>query len=64
VRLNGDGIIRPVVVGKRNPPRVQIRVGPLRMTFTVPEAVDLANRLIDVVERIDSRKRNPRNNAT
>jgi len=62
--LNGDGIIRPVVVGKRNPPRVQIRVGPLRMTFTVPEAVDLANRLIDVVERIDSRKRNPRNNAT
>ncbi|MFB1299014.1 hypothetical protein ACAG24_026265 [Mycobacterium sp. pW049] len=53
MRLNGDGNIRPVVVGKRKPPRVQVRAGPLRLTFTVSEAIALADAIVDAAERIE-----------
>lgn len=53
MRLNGDGNIRPVVVGKREPPRVQVRAGLLRLTFTVSEALALADAIVDAAERID-----------
>ena len=55
MRLNGDGDIRPVVVAKRNPPRVQIRASPLRMTFAVAEAIALADEIVDAAERTDDR---------
>jgi hypothetical protein len=64
MRLNGDGDICVTVVGKRNPPRVQIRAGPLRMTFTMSEAIVLADHFIDAAaERIDG-NRNHRNEGT
>lgn len=37
------------------PPRVQIRAGPLRLTFSVAEALALSDQLVDAAERIDNR---------
>jgi hypothetical protein len=45
MRLNADGDMRVSVVAKRDPPKVQIRAGPLRFTAPEAEAVDLATQL-------------------
>jgi hypothetical protein len=50
VRLNADGDLAVTVVAKRDPPRVQIRAGPLR--FTATEAVILATQIADAVAEL------------
>lgn len=52
MRLNGDGDLPVIVVAKREPPRVQIRAGPLRFTLLHDEAIALANALVDATEQL------------
>lgn len=52
MRLNGDGDLPVIVVAKREPPRVQIRAGPLRFTLLPDEAIALANALVDATEQL------------
>lgn len=52
MRLNGDGDLPVIVVAKREPLRVQIRAGPLRLTLLQGEAIALANALVDATEQL------------
>lgn len=54
MRVNGDGDLPVIVVAKRDPPRVQIRAGPLRFTLLPDEAIALANALVDGTEQLDA----------
>lgn len=60
MRLNGDGDLPVIVVAKREPPRVQIRAGPLRFTLLEPEAIALANALVDAAEQLATEITNTR----
>lgn len=54
MRINGDGDLPVAVVAKREPPRVQIRAGPLRFTLLPTEALALSNALVDATEQLEA----------
>lgn len=59
MKLNGDGDLPVIVVAKREPPRIQIRAGPLRFTLMPDEAIALANALVDTTEQLSAEITNP-----
>ncbi|MBZ4509116.1 hypothetical protein GBO22_02535 [Mycobacterium avium subsp. hominissuis] len=59
MKLNGDGDLPVIVVAKREPPRIQIRSGPLRFTLIPDEAIALANALVDATEQLSTEITNP-----
>jgi hypothetical protein len=50
--LNAADNLAVTVVPKFGPPRLQLRLGPHRYTLTEPEALALADRLVDGVEQL------------